>query len=161
MNEIPMSRRELQSRIDANWQALLDKLDSFSDDELTIPNVIGIWSMKDLIGHLETWDRIATMKIEYAEQGETRPWWQVVESPYDGIDEFNEADVEANRHKSIEELWHELHSRHTELLKRVERSSAVTNDLIAVDTWEHYLVHLADITEWERQREPAGGPDQD
>ena len=152
MSERDLPREELLTRIDTKWNRLLAKLESFSEDELNIPDAIGIWSLKDLIGHLETWDRIAILKIQFAEQGETRPWWQVLESPFNDIDEFNEADAVANRDKSIDQLWRELHECHDLLLEKIRSSDAVTSELIAVDTWEHYQVHLEDIEAWERQR---------
>ena len=149
MSNFEVRREQLLPRIDTSWNRLLAKLESFSEDELNIPDVIGIWSLKDLIGHLETWDHIAILKIQFAERGETRPWWQVLESPFHDIDEFNEADTVANRGKSLDQLWRELHHRHDVLLEKIRSSDAVTSDLIAVDTWEHYQVHLADIEAWE------------
>jgi hypothetical protein len=145
-----------QSRIIANvdrtWTSLIGKLESFSEDELNIPNVIGIWSLKDLIGHLETWDRIAITKIDFADQGEYRPGWPLDESSYDTIDPFNEADVVNDRHKSVSDLWDVLHRTHAELLERLETSTAYTDELVAVDTYDHYRNHLKDIEVWESAR---------
>jgi hypothetical protein len=151
---IPLSEREaILERVHENWNELAGELGALTDEELVIPNVIGIWSLKDLIGHLETWDRIAIEKINYAEQGEHRSRWPLDESAYDNIDQFNEADADNNRHKSIPQLWSELHRTHTELVERLEASTAYTDELVAVDTYDHYADHLSDIHAWRARRE--------
>jgi uncharacterized damage-inducible protein DinB len=148
-------RNRIVAEVNRTWADLTRKLESFSENELNIPNVIGIWSLKDLIGHLETWDRIAIHKINYAEQGEHRPWWQLEESSYDNIDQFNEADADNNRHKSIPQLWNELHRTHAELVERLETSTAYTDELVEVDTYGHYQDHLNDIEAWESARKES------
>lgn len=146
-------RNEILDGVHRNWSSLITKLQSFPESELTIPNVIGIWSLKDLIGHLETWDRVAIRKIGYAEQGQTDPWWLIENQPFATIDEFNEADADANRHKPIAQLWAELHATHAELIDRMESANAIREDLIREDTYEHYEGHLNDIVTWQSERD--------
>jgi uncharacterized damage-inducible protein DinB len=143
------NRIELLERIDASWNALILKLESFSQDEMHIPDVVGIWSLKDLIGHLETWDHIALTKIHYAEQGDSRSWFEIEEQPFDSIDAFNEHSASQKRDTSLEMLWKELYDRHRLLRDRVRLSDAVSDDLIREDTWAHYDGHLNDIRRWE------------
>ncbi len=150
-------RARIQAKVDQNWRQLIHELGEFTEDELHIPNVIGIWSLRDLISHLETWDQIAIRTLHYAEQGEHRPWWIVEHMSYSSIDEFNEADVEQNRHKSLAQLWTELHETHAALIERIETSPAVTAELLAVDTYDHYADHLNDIASWRRSH--SGGED--
>jgi uncharacterized damage-inducible protein DinB len=91
-------RRQIIEDVHETWNELIEVLQSFDSEELEQPDVIGIWSLKDLVGHLETWDRIAIKKIGYAEEGRTESWWKIEEIPFKSIDEFNEADADANRH---------------------------------------------------------------
>lgn len=152
MEQFDSERDILLEKINRNWASLIEKLRSFDDEEMNIPNAIGIWTLKDLVGHLETWDRIAISKISYAEAGDHRPWYEIEEQPFDSIDTFNEYDAEQNRHKTLDQLWAELHARHDELLERIRSSAAVTDDLIREDTWAHYEVHLNDIRSWQQHR---------
>jgi uncharacterized damage-inducible protein DinB len=156
MSDSDSLKEIMLTRIDEHWNRLIQRLEAFPEKDLLIPDVIGIWSLKDLIGHLETWDRIAILKIKQAEQGNQLPWWQVIDSPYRDIDEFNEADAASSRHKSIEQLWRELHARHEGLIEQIRTTGEVPEELIAVDTWEHYLEHLRDIEAWEQR---VGSPD--
>jgi hypothetical protein len=143
-------RQNILEKVDNNWSELVETLQSFSEGELTTPNVIGIWSLKDLIGHLETWDRIAITKLDRAERGISTSWWKDLQPQYASIDEFNEADADHNRHKSIAQLWTELHAAHGELVERIKTSDALTAELIHEDTYTHYAGHLNDIHAWQQ-----------
>lgn len=141
-------RLRILDDIKENWDQLISELESYDEEQLQTPNVVGIWSLKDLLGHLETWDRIAIKKLEYAEGGHELPWWQVEDLKFDNIDEFNESDADEKRSRSIEQLWSELHASHDELIERVSRTTALSRDLIAEDTYDHYAGHLEDIQRW-------------
>jgi uncharacterized damage-inducible protein DinB len=141
-------RQEILNDIHQEWGALIDVLQGLSTDELEQPNVIGIWSLKDLIGHLETWDRIAIKKIRYTEQGKEGPWWKIEGAQFGSIDEFNEADADRNRHRSIDDLWNEMLATHQELVERVQETPVLSRDLIREDTYGHYRDHLNDIRQW-------------
>ncbi len=145
-------REQIIGDVNASWQALIEKLSEFSEDDLYTPNVIGIWSLKDLIGHLETWDRIAIFKIDEAESGRNRKWQEVQNEPHRSINEFNEADADTKRARSLETLWSELHATHQDLLTRLETTTVLSRDLIREDTYGHYRDHLNDILMWERSQ---------
>ncbi|MEX2426171.1 MAG: maleylpyruvate isomerase N-terminal domain-containing protein [Thermomicrobiaceae bacterium] len=145
-------RKRIIEQVNRNWSELIGILERFSKEELETPNVIGIWSLKDLIGHLETWDRIAIKKLDNAERGIEQNWWEVDDHPYASVDEFNEADADSNRHKPIPQLREELHVAHGELLEKLEKSPATTAELVREDTYDHYAVHLNDIRHWQSSR---------
>lgn len=145
-------RQRILDKVDKNWDDLTASLESFDEDELTIPNVIGIWSLKDLIGHLETWDRIAIRSLADAENGRVKPDGQSESQPSGSINEFNEADADQKRHKSIALLWQELNTTHAELVDRLKTSNGLSDDLIRHDTYAHYADHLNDIRKWQTAR---------
>lgn len=145
-------RQRILAEIDQTWNELITVLRGFDRTELQDPGVVGIWSLKDVLGHLETWDRIAIRKLELAEAGDDRPWYEADGMSANGIDEFNESDAEAKQDVPVDTLWSQLYATHDELLNRVRESPALSRELIAVDTCDHYRGHLNDIQAWQRSK---------
>ncbi|TVR75191.1 MAG: ClbS/DfsB family four-helix bundle protein [Sphaerobacteraceae bacterium] len=145
-------RQRIIDSVEQNWTELIQTLETFDEAALLEPDVIGIWSIADLLNHIETWDGNAIRILEHAEKGDDRPWWIAAGLNYDSVDEFNEADVEKKRNRSIDMRWSLLHKTHAELITTLERSPALTDVKIEGDTSGHYAEHLQDIRRWQEQR---------
>jgi uncharacterized damage-inducible protein DinB len=146
------TREQILDAIDTNWNHLIETFRSFSVDEFDAPNVVGVWSLKDLVGHIETWDRIAITALENAEVGKTTAWWKIVGVERRGLDQFNEADADNDRHRSLDDLWAKMIATHEELVRKIEESTALSREAIEEHTYEHYREHLDDIRDWQARR---------
>lgn len=142
-------RQEIITDVHESWDQLIQILESYRAEELEQPNVIGDWSLKDLISHVSTWDRITIEKIKHAETGEKVSWRVVGGESYRNLHQFNEATADANRHRTIEDLWSEMIATHQELLERIAETPVLSRDLIRVDSYGHYRAHVRDIRKWQ------------
>lgn len=142
-------RREIIGDVHESWNQLIETLKGYTTQELEQPNVIGHWSLKDLISHVEIWDRITITNIDYVERDQKPSWRNYAGDTYRNIDEFNNAVADANRHRSIDELWSEMMATHEELLGRIAETPVLSRDLIRVDSYGHYRAHLRDIRKWQ------------
>ena len=50
-----IDKAEIERKLDAEWQALREAIESFSDEELEAPGAVEEWSVKDLLGHMAFW----------------------------------------------------------------------------------------------------------
>lgn len=63
-------------------QAILDTLEKLNTAELTEPQVEGVWTVKDILGHLASWEEVCLIPLRSFAQGgpfqtetlEDAPW---------------------------------------------------------------------------------------
>src|SRR5688500_3532415 len=67
-----MARDEFLARVHASWARWLATIDGLTDDQLQAPGTCSEWSVKDLIGHVATWDGIAIDKVHGIRAGADR-----------------------------------------------------------------------------------------
>ncbi len=137
-------------RIAASWDGWVAALKGIPEDRMTEPGVCGAWSVKDLIGHVASWDADALADVERIMTG-------APEQPQD-VQARNEASAAANATRSLEDLRTELARNHEAVVVALRglaaddpRTLAICR-AIAEDTWEHYDDHAAQVRAW-RARE--------
>ena len=59
-----MNRKETLSAVSKTWQELKDAIALVPDDRLDETSVVGFWSVKDLIGHVTTWEDEAVQALQ-------------------------------------------------------------------------------------------------
>jgi hypothetical protein len=109
----------------------------------------GDWSVKDLIGHVGSWERRALEAIAAWERDE--PFGSL--SGVGGVDGFNAANVAASRRRSLERVRREADEAHRDLVARIRSlTDADWRSLVTLTTGRrHRLVTvLGGVT---------GGPD--
>lgn len=79
-----MTRDELTAIIEDSWQRLDAAVDGLDDAALVEPDVVGPWSVKDLLGHVTAWDRLPVQYLEHWRRGEPQP-----ERDWTSTDEYN------------------------------------------------------------------------
>lgn len=52
-----MEKEEALNRFSSSRQALFDAIASLSESDFTSPQVEGIWTIKDLLGHITAWEQ--------------------------------------------------------------------------------------------------------
>lgn len=98
------------------WEAFLQEIDP---DQMELPGVNGVWSIKDVIGHLTTWHRDLVALIRAFDRGEPdapTPWPMELEDE----DEINAWIYEYNRERPLETVLEETRQVIGELIAAIE-----------------------------------------
>jgi Protein of unknown function (DUF1706) len=98
------------------WQALLDKI---GPDNMELPGVNGIWTMKDLVAHLTAWNLWHVIRLKAATHGEPEPpppWPAHLQD----MDDINAWIYEANRGRKLGAVLDESQRIFQELFTIVE-----------------------------------------
>jgi hypothetical protein len=98
------------------WEALLDEIGPTRMDQ---PGVNGDWSMKDMVAHLNGWNRWLLARLEAARRGEPEaptPWPAHLKTE----DEVNAWIYESSRGRSASEVLDETRRVFQELVAVVE-----------------------------------------
>src|SRR4051794_12146265 len=99
-----MDRKQLITRVDRPWRAFAEAFAGLDDESLTAPEIEG-WSVKDLIGHVASWEQEALKALPIVLEGRRA-------HPYNGIDRFNAGQIEMRRARSVEVVVKELEASH-------------------------------------------------
>ncbi len=146
-----MNREETLGAIGKSWQELRDAIAQVPEDRLDERSVGGPWSVKDLIGHVTTWEVEALQAMRsYLDDGD----FDALTAWPEDLDGFNAREVEGKRRTDLAELLRELddtHSRTVELiaaLGEAEFKKSEVSERIRIDTYYHYEDHAGQIRRW-------------
>ena len=82
-----MNRREqLLKRLDKAWRVFRESYAGLSDAEVLEQGVTGLWSVRDIIAHVTTWEEEALKHLPLILKGGKPPRYSVT---YGGINSFN------------------------------------------------------------------------
>ena len=150
-----MERQQLLQQLDKAWTAFKESYAGLSDAQLTEPGVTGQWSVKDILGHVTTWEEEALHYLPLIGQGDKPPAYS---KQYGGIDAFNAQMTEQKRGLSLSDVLRQLDETHRRLIDYIERvpEEHFTQETrfrrrLRLDTYSHYPKHARAIREW-RQR---------
>jgi hypothetical protein len=141
------SSKDVARQIDGSWRELQSALAEVSGDRMEEPGVVGHWSVKDLLGHVTTWEAEMMANVQRVVDG-------LEMKPYPDLDAFNADASAAKRTMSVEDLRQELSKVHEETVRFV---SALSDELlgrekvewrIRVDTFAHYREHAEQVRRW-------------
>jgi hypothetical protein len=126
--------------MDASWQLLLDTVNGIPEERLTEAGAVGVWSVKDLLGHIAYWDENAATTAEQLARAETAEDedWQVL----------NDRSAAERASWSLEEIRAELERSHAHVLVALEDHPQLGDEHWAGETWEHYDEHVEDLNRW-------------
>ncbi len=113
---------ELTATLRANRARLLALLDGLPEEQMLIPDLIGRWSIKDLLAHLAGWEDWAVQVLTVVPPGETMP--AAYAEALADFDAFNAESVAERDDYSPDEQLVELERVHEELIGMVERLGA-------------------------------------
>ncbi len=143
----------------AAWEALLKEV---GEERMTLPGVVGDWSVKDIIAHITAWQRRPVEWLAAARRGDKptpAPW----PSDLVGDDPINAWICDANRNRPLKDVLAESREVHDQLLKGLEsipeqelndasRYSWLNGnslaDSIPGNSLKHYPDHGRDIHAW-------------
>lgn len=160
-----MKKSELLEALEKGREEFLDLLENLSEQELQQPNVVGDWSIKDILVHLSRWEAELVKLLYQAHQG-TPPTTQHFSAP--DVDAVNARWYSESRQRSLERALEDFHAVRTQTLRRVEAfSDQDLNDVrrypwldgkplwewIEGDSFGHEAEHGEQIRVWLARRE--------
>jgi hypothetical protein len=147
-----MNKHQLLKKIDSAWQQLKESYSGLSESQMMHPGVTGEWSIKDILGHVTTWEEEALKYLPMVMQERRPPRYKDL---YGGMDSFNAMMTEKKHNLSISEILKELDTTHQELIaflntipEEMVASGTRFRHRLRLDTYSHYPKHTKAILEW-------------
>lgn len=155
-----VSKTDLIDRIDISSRALLNQISRIPEADLLAPYVLGDWSVKDLIAHINFWQEVLFRQIQSVLRNEPVP------QHGDDVNAINAEVVFQSRYRSWEDISQEFQNLVREMIQIVQelpeddlcsagRYWAIDQEplchSIASETCEHYAEHLDHIRAWRNQ----------
>jgi hypothetical protein len=138
------TKRELCEAEDAGWQAFVAALAEVSNERCELTGYYPHWSIRDMVGHIGSWQAEAVQIFEQIRVGTYRP------ERLD-IDEMNRRFVEANRDQPAQVVKAECAASRTRMLQEFDRLEVLT---VPAEGWfvecgaNHYAEHVPRLLEW-------------
>lgn len=142
--------RATLDQLDRSWQRLNAELGIIPRERMTEPGAVGIWSVKDLLGHIAFWDTEAVIVGPLLATGEPDPY----DAPGSDIDVVNGREAAARAHLSLDKQWAEFRQAHADVRAYLDSQSANERDAMSLFerlrgyTQDHYDEHTADLRAW-------------
>jgi hypothetical protein len=133
-----MNKAELHNWLveeDRQWERLLDQIGT---QRMELPGVMGEWSFKDMVAHLNDWQAWSIARMRAAQNGDPKPAPPWPES-FTEDDEVNGWIYEANRERPSAEVLDITQQNFDDLLDFVDS----LNDDAAIEP-EGHVVQLGD-----------------
>jgi uncharacterized damage-inducible protein DinB len=135
--------------VDAEWARFIAAVRSVPENRLLEPGVSGSWSVKDIAGHVATWDHLL-LGILQGDPGARRNATQ-------NVDAFNAAESKRKRGVAVDNVLRALEATHAALRDTLEAAPLEVfgedypwQKALHDDTHLHYAEHAADIQRWLR-----------
>jgi hypothetical protein len=146
-----MDKQQLLKRLEKAWAAIKESYAGLSDSQLMEPDVMGNWSVKDILAHVTTWEEEALKYLPLIITGGRPPRY----IQYGGIDAFNAQMTEQKRRLTLSDALKQLDETHGRLIDYIRsvpeeyftRETRFRHRL-RLDTYGHYPMHAKAIREW-------------
>jgi hypothetical protein len=158
MTEIP-SKSEILAEIKLEWAALEQTLKRLSEEQMLTPGVTGPWSVKDILTHIDFWEKVLLDRLEGVLTGEPLKYPPILNN--DDVDRCNLNAYLENRESPLAKVQGEYHTVYQELLRVLESldEAALTRPvpwdwasedlrlwhIIIANTSDHYREHRLEI----------------
>ena len=145
------TKNRVTAAVDAAWRDFRRAVEQLPPHLLETPGVCGDWSVRDLLGHIASWESRAAAALLTG-----------VPDPPDDIDEFNRTEAARKAPLAIRNVVAELESTHRALLSALTDApeylfepGTPLRDSLDADTLLHYIEHTAQIRAWALARRHA------
>lgn len=112
-----MSKADVMAGLQAARGALLRSIDGLSDDQMLQVGAVGLWSVKDVLAHLVSWEAELVTTLAQLEQHQRRAP-HIVE--IEDIDEWNEEQYRINARRPLADVLEDFHGVHKQLIRAIE-----------------------------------------
>lgn len=113
-----MNRQKAIEILKKGHRKVVDLLSGLTKSQLFQPNVLGKWSVKEIIAHLAAWNWEYIKEIDRVL--ENKATWQKSYVRAKDEDEFNKSEVGKRRNKTFKEVAKEWGDSSRALIKRLE-----------------------------------------
>ncbi len=145
-----MKKQQVFQKLEQAWTALKEFYAGLSDAQLMEPGVMDVWSVKDILAHVTTWEEEALKYLPLILTGGRLP--RYIQSG--GIDAFDAQMAEQKRDMAFSEVLRQLEETHRRLLDYLhslpeEHFTQETRfrHRLRLDTYSHYPLHARAIRE--------------
>lgn len=146
-----MNKEQLLNRLQQNWKVFLESFEGLPASALLETDVVGHWSVRDVMGHITTWEEEKMKIIPLILKGKP------IHRRYSSVDAFNAREQERKQHLPLEQVQQELAATHERLVAFLVDlpGGAYTSGSRLLRTlrltYNHYREHAAQITAWRQQ----------
>ena len=144
-----LGRGWILAEIVTQWNYLAGIFDRTQTNKMENTVVVGTWSVKDLFGHITTWENETINNIQRFLDPQTGSL-----SFYPDAPSFNDSFVEARSRFELLKVAMDLEETHTrliEFLMVLPVKAFQQEDIsrrIRLDTYEHYKNHAETLSDW-------------
>jgi hypothetical protein len=155
-----MPKADVIASLQAAHAALLHSIDGLSDDQMLQVGAVGLWSVKDMLAHLVSWEaELVTVLAQLERHKHHSP--HIVE--IEDIDDWNEEQYRINARRPLADVREDFHGVHKQLIRSIEVLDDRTLDSNRLFPWMEgeplsYLIlenatwheeeHAEDIRAW-------------
>ena len=107
-----MKRERLFGWLEGEWTRLVESFSGLQDSALNEPGAVGHWSVRDLLGHIATWEEEALIALPVILEGRPLPRY----ASSGGIDAFNAREHARKRGSTLAEVKRDLAATHERLI---------------------------------------------
>lgn len=112
-----MPKAEIIADVKAARINLLDSIEGLTDDDMLRVGAVGLWSVKDVLAHLVTWEAELVTALSRLEQHKQQAP-RIVE--IDDIDEWNAEQYRINAPRPLASVLDDFHGVHKYLIQAVQ-----------------------------------------
>jgi len=157
----PPTKSALIDVIGTERARLESLLEGLSETQMIEPGVEATWSIKDILAHISTWERLAMDRIHAAQTGKDLQFPLITGDNF--VDEFNAQTYAKHKDQLLAEVLQEFRSSHLDFLAQIEAldenhlpeklnfdwSGNLTYQvMISANTHWHYAEHANSIEKW-------------
>ncbi len=118
----PKSKDQLLEQARQNWEKLQAEVDQLTEDQITEADIVGDWSVKDVLAHLTEWQKMTLAWYCAGKAGET-PITPSETYTWRQIPDLNRAIYEKHKDSSLDKIQANLLASHKETINIIEQIS--------------------------------------
>jgi hypothetical protein len=155
-----MKKDEIIHALQDSRAAFMAAIDGLSDESMLLPEVVGEWSVRDLLVHLTLWEAGLVTLLFYVKEGRKPP---PDDNPSETMDQRNARWHAENKDRPLDRARADFAAVREQTLRRVRAltqadfdradklpwlEDAPLSEWIANDTYGHEAEHMQQIREW-------------
>lgn len=153
------SKQQILKDIEAERRRLEKNLAELAPSQMTLPGVVGEWTIKDVLAHLIAWERLFVGWYEEGLRGEMPATPQNAND----IHALNKEIYERNKNTSLDEVLNDFHGSYQQTLALIQSIPEqdifahlpwtgrwILGDFITANTCNHYYWAKNQIRNWRK-----------
>jgi uncharacterized protein (TIGR03083 family) len=160
-----LNKAQILARLHAEYEHLQATLAKLTAEQMLQPNVVGVWSVKDVTAHLVFWNRYPVIELQHALEG--KPY----EFDHSKLDEHNARAVAEYAGRSVQETLADFEATFRQVVQAIEalpdtafeagnELERILDDTVSGafgnNTWEQYREHGDQIRGWMNMKGTTG-----